>query len=174
MDIITHLTKEHREAEGLMASLSESEPGPARNALIRELETALAVHMAVEEQFLYPIVVERIGAEDADEANNEHDLARDSVATLWQMADEPGFGAAVDSLKGGIGHHVEEEEQDLFPKLREVAATHLAKMDPERLEAPVEATRAELYEKARAAGVEGRSTMTKDELANAVAGVDPS
>ena len=35
MDIITHLTKEHREAEGLMASLSESEPGPARNALIR-------------------------------------------------------------------------------------------------------------------------------------------
>ena len=58
MDIITHLTKEHREAEGLMASLSESEPGPARNALIRELETALAVHMAVEEQFLYPIVVE--------------------------------------------------------------------------------------------------------------------
>ena len=61
-----------------------------------------------------------------------------------------------------------------FPKLREVAATDLAKMDPERLEAAVEATRAELYEKARAAGVEGRSTMTKDELASAVAGVDLS
>ncbi len=174
MDIIEHLTQEHREAERLLAALKESDPGPGRNDLIRELETALAVHMAVEEQFLYPIVVERIGAEDAEEATNEHDLARDGIATLWEMADQPGFGAAVDSLSGGIDHHVEEEEQELFPELRQVAAADLAAMDPERLEAAVESTRAELYEKARAAGVEGRSTMSKDELANAVAGVDGS
>lgn len=170
MDVIEHLTEEHRKAEQLMQQLGASEPGAERDRLIGELEEALTVHMAVEEEFLYPIVAEVIGSEDAEEADAEHDLARDGLATLREMASQPGFGAAVDMLKGGIGHHVEEEEQELFPKLRAEAGDRIAGLDPEKLEALAGATRDELYEQAKAKGVEGRSTMTKAELADAVEG----
>jgi hypothetical protein len=35
------------------------------------------------------------------------------------MVQMPGFGAAVEMLKGGISHHVEEEETQLLPELKE-------------------------------------------------------
>jgi iron-sulfur cluster repair protein YtfE (RIC family) len=168
MDILEHLTEEHRKAEQLMEQLGLSEPGPDRSALIDELEEALAIHMAVEEQFLYPIVEEAIGSEEADEANAEHGLARQGLGVLRTKASEPGFGAAVDMLKGGITHHVDEEENELFPQLRQKAGDRLALLDPEKLEKVAGATREALYKAAREQGVEGRSTMTKAELADAV------
>jgi iron-sulfur cluster repair protein YtfE (RIC family) len=171
VDIITHLTKEHREVEGLLNSLAESEPGAGRNRLIEELDRSLSVHMLVEEQFVYPIVERVIDKESETEAEVEHSLARDGLTKLHELADEPGFGAAVDMLKAGIAHHVKEEEEELFPELRQRAAADVEELDPERLETQVRAdgqTRDELYEQARAADIDGRSNMTKDQLAQAV------
>lgn len=169
MNVLDHLVEEHRKVEALMASLAKTDPGSTRDRLVDELEEALATHMAVEEEFLYPIVAERIGSEDAEEAENEHELTRQGLATLREMADEPGFGAALEAVKGGISHHVEEEETDMFPELRKVAGDAIAAMDPEALEAVAGATREQLYERARVAGVAGRSKMSKSELADAVA-----
>ncbi len=177
MDLLEHLTEEHRTAERLLDQLDNSEPGAERDRLVGELDTALRRHMAVEEQFLYPIVKEVIGEDDVTEAENEHELAREGLDNLADLADEGGFGAVVEMLKAGIGHHVEEEENDMFPELRERAAAQIAELDPEQLEARVERsgtsssdgpTKAELYEQAQDADVEGRSTMTKDELAAAL------
>lgn len=174
-DVLDHLTEEHREVERLLGRLADSEPGAARDRLVEEVTSSLRTHMAVEEQFLYPIVREVIGEDDAAEAENEHQLARDGLAQLDDLADEGGFGAAVDMLTAGIAHHVEEEEHDMFPQLRERAAEQLAELDPERLEARVKgsgaddgATKAELYEQAKDADIEGRSTMSKAELAEAL------
>lgn len=181
MDVLEHLTDEHRTAEQLMATLADSEPGAERDRTLDELEEALTTHMAVEERFVYPLARQVVGEEDEQGAENEHDLARDGLATLRRLKDEPGFGAAVEMLQGGIGHHVQEEENEIFPQLREQAADELAALgSPEELESQVRAggsgegaadegpTKAELYEQAKDQGVEGRSTMSKDELARAV------
>jgi hemerythrin superfamily protein len=172
MDVIEHLTEEHRKAEQLMERLGQSDPGPARDGIVDQLEEALAVHMAVEEQFLYPIVESALGSEETAEANAEHDLAREGLTIVRDMQAEAGFGAAVDMLKGGVAHHVHEEEGELFPRLRAVAADQLARLDPEKLEKVAGATRDQLYEAARNQDIEGRSTMTKSELAAAVTGAD--
>jgi hypothetical protein len=37
---------------------------------------------------------------------------------MAKMVGKPGFGAAVDMVEAGIKHHVEEEETEVFPKLR--------------------------------------------------------
>jgi hemerythrin-like domain-containing protein len=176
MDLLDHLTEEHRTAEELLSQLEDTEPGAERDRLIAELDDALRTHMGVEERFLYPIVREIIGDDDAAEAENEHQLARDGLQQLTDLSDEGGFGAAVEMLKAGIQHHVEEEEGEMFPQLRERAGDQLAELDPEQLEAQVRAggsgddgpTKAELYERAKEADVEGRSTMSKDELAAAL------
>ena len=79
------------------------------------------------------------------------------------MIGQPGFGATVEMVKAGISHHVEEEENEAFPKLRETLG-----LVGVELAGSVEPTKEELYEKAQEAGVEGRSSMSKDELAEAV------
>lgn len=169
MDLLEHLTKEHREVEAMIATLEKTDPGAERNKLIDELTKALHVHMEVEEQFLYPITAEVLGKEEATEGNVEHDLAREGIKKLHELRDKPGFAAALDMVKAGIGHHVEDEEDEMFPQLRQKAPGRIAGLDPHKLEQVIDLTREQLYDKAKKAGVEGRSDMTRDELARAVA-----
>lgn len=117
-DPIALLKKDHREVEAMLKVLSASKPGARRQATVKKLASALQLHMRIEENDIYPLVAERIGEEDAEEANNEHMLARDGVAKLEELDSEPGFGAAVAMLTAGIKHHVKEEEQELFPELK--------------------------------------------------------
>jgi len=175
MDVIDHLTEEHRNAEALMAKLADTDAGDERDQLVAELTDALSTHMAVEEQFVYPIVTEVIGEETETEAETEHGLARDGLAKLAELRDQPGFGAALEMVKAGIAHHVDEEEHQVFPELRAKAADRLAELDPEQLQAKVDTgspdldlTKEELYRQAQQADISGRSSMTKDELAQAV------
>src|SRR4051812_28237518 len=160
MDILEHLSEEHRKAERLMEQLLRSEQGDERDKLIGELDKALDTHMRVEERFLYPIVAEAIDEDTEDEAEIEHSLARQGLAKLQELGREPGFAAAVEMLQAGIGHHVREEESEIFPKLRERAGDQLSQLDPEQLEAAVthdDKSRDDLYEAAKEAGIEGRS-----------------
>jgi iron-sulfur cluster repair protein YtfE (RIC family) len=174
-DLLSKLVQEHREVEALLDRLADSEEGAERQQLLTELESSLATHMAVEEQFVYPLVKQHLEAEKAEEANNEHDLAREGVAKAKELASEPGFGAAIEMLKGGITHHVHEEEGELFPELRAKAQSDIDALgDPVVLESKVQAstgqaTKDELYEQAKELDIEGRSTMTKEELQKAVA-----
>ena len=118
-DPMTILKADHREAKRLLTALADSEEGPERERMCAEVTKALTLHMELEERLLYPLVRSMIGEEDAEEANIEHGLAREGVATMGGMVDKPGFGAAVEMLKGGILHHVEEEEGELLPELKD-------------------------------------------------------
>src|SRR4051812_26233394 len=118
-DPMTILKADHREAKRLLTALADSEEGPERERMCDEVTTALTLHMELEERLLYPLVQSMIGEEDAEEANIEHGLAREGVATMGSMVSKPGFGAAVEMLKGGIMHHVEEEEGEILPTLKD-------------------------------------------------------
>lgn len=170
-DVLTHLVEEHRKVERLLAQLKDSDPGAERQRLFDELTSSLRTHMSVEERFVYPIMAEHLGEEETSDATDEHELARSGLEEARQRLEEGAFAAAVEILEAGIGHHVEEEESELFPKLREKAGDQLAQMEPDDLEAKVEAdgpTRDELYARAKAIDLPGRSEMTKDELQQAL------
>jgi len=47
---------------------------------------------------------EQLDHETAEEAEIEHGLAREGITKLNELVSAPGFGAAVEMLKGGIGH----------------------------------------------------------------------
>jgi hemerythrin superfamily protein len=117
-DPVVLLKKQHREAEALLKELAAGKPGARRRSQVSKLEKALALHMQLEEELVYPLVAKIIGDEEAQEAEIEHGLARDGLAKMVELTDEPGFGAAVAMLTAGIKHHVNEEEHELFPDLK--------------------------------------------------------
>jgi hypothetical protein len=118
-DPMTILKADHREVKKMLTSLAESEEGPERQKMAAEVEAALALHMQIEEQLVYPGVAEYVGREDEEEAEIEHGLARDGLAKMMDMVDMPGFGAVAQMLLGGIEHHVEEEESEILPALKD-------------------------------------------------------
>jgi hypothetical protein len=116
------LKADHREAEKLMEQLGETEEGPEREALLDELTMKLTAHMEMEERIVYGPVAKHVGAEDEEEAEIEHKLTRETLRKLREMVAMPGFGAVVDMLKGGVSHHVKEEETELLPDLKDAAS----------------------------------------------------
>jgi hypothetical protein len=95
--------------------------------------------------------------------------------------DDPGFGAALDSVKAGVMHHVKEEEGEIFPALRKEGTVLVDIATPftqRRLDLgmpmPASAlaaasTKEELLHEASNAEIKGASSMSKDELAEALA-----
>ena len=112
------LKADHREVEKLLDKLADSEEGAEREQMVEELVTKLSAHMEAEESIVYPSV-------KPTSARRTKRRPRSSMAWLArtregpQMVEMPGFGAAVEMLKGGITHHVEEEEIELLPELKD-------------------------------------------------------
>jgi iron-sulfur cluster repair protein YtfE (RIC family) len=139
MDVLKHLTQEHRKVETMLAVLADSEPGQEREETVGDLEDALRTHMLVEERYVYPIVKSDLGTDEFVGANNEHDLTRAGLEELRNLMDQPGFGGAVEALAGGLHHHVDEEENQIFPALRDKATAKIEALgDPDQLETAVE------------------------------------
>jgi hemerythrin-like domain-containing protein len=117
-DPIAILKRDHREVSEMLKQLSDSKPGAARRRTTQKVTAALQLHMAIEEELVYPMVAERVGSEEEQEAEIEHDLARTGLEKMNELVDEPGFGAAVAMVTAGIKHHVKEEETEVFPELK--------------------------------------------------------
>ena len=115
---MTILKSDHREVMKLLVALGESGEGSEREAMVGELQAALALHMQIEEQLVYPLVAEHVGEDDEEEAEIEHTLAREGLEKVTSMVSAPGFGAVIEMLRAGIKHHVDEEEREILPELK--------------------------------------------------------
>lgn len=136
---------------------------------------------------LYPLVRSRLndGEDLLEHSLQEHQEAKQVLAQIEQTdVTDTQFDIKVHELIQEVRHHVEEEESDMLPRLKQaVSEEELAQLGMQlrmaKSHAPVspsmdgdttgDMTKDELYEKARQMDVEGRSEMTKEELARAVA-----
>jgi hemerythrin-like domain-containing protein len=117
-DPVAILKRDHREAAAMLKELAAGKPGAARRKLNDKVVGALSLHMEIEEDLVYPLVTQYVGEEESQEASLEHDLARDVMAKMCELVDQPGYGAALAMLTAGIKHHVKEEETEVFPELK--------------------------------------------------------
>ena len=97
-----------------------------RQDLVRRISTELAVHVHIEEQIFYPRV-RAVGREIKDEVLEgleEHHVIKRALAELAGMAPEDErFDAKVQVLKENVEHHVEEEESEMFPRVRKALSS---------------------------------------------------
>jgi len=114
---IVMLQADHRRVEALFASIQGTDDGE-RSEFVKQLLSSLRVHMELEENHVYPLLAHKVDADLAEEAEVEHQLARDGLAQLEELTpEEPGFDGALAMVMAGIEHHVMEEESEAFPRL---------------------------------------------------------
>jgi hemerythrin-like domain-containing protein len=122
-DAIALLKKDH----ATVSAMFEQYDKLGDKALAKKLKLArtickeLKVHTQIEEEIFYPATREALPKEDdlLDEAQVEHDGAKKLIAELDAMM--PGddlFDAKVTVLSEYIKHHVKEEHEEMFPKVR--------------------------------------------------------
>jgi hemerythrin superfamily protein len=120
MDAIEMLEEQHQDIEDLFDEL-ESAAASDKQDLFDELADQLTVHALIEELHFYPAVKARRTEDILLESLEEHLAIKRLLADLLQL--DPSnelFAAKLEVLKEQVEHHVTEEEDELFPKVRKV------------------------------------------------------
>ena len=150
MDALMLLTADHNRVRGLFTrfeTAKESKDVAQMTELAALIATELQVHAAIEEEILYPWAQE-LGDEIKEiitEAYEEHKVANDLVAEITSMTpDAESWAAKVTVLMENVEHHAEEEEKELFPKLRRATDATGLRVLAEQLEERKEELKAEM------------------------------
>jgi hemerythrin superfamily protein len=120
-DIVDDIITDHREVEEVFTEI-EKGAGGAKRDLVEHVIAELVRHSVAEEQYLYPVARRVLpdGDKLADHELEEHAEAERVMKSLEQTdADDPEFDELTRKLIDAVRHHIEDEEKDLLPKLRE-------------------------------------------------------
>ncbi|GAC1336135.1 MAG: hemerythrin domain-containing protein [Myxococcales bacterium] len=133
MDAIVLLQQDHRTVESLFKQYEAlgDRAQQAKKKVAQKIIRELAVHASIEEMLFYPAIraaakaKETKANEAADdlvlESLEEHHVVKWTLAELEKMnPEDERFDAKMTVLMESVRHHVEEEEQDLFPKARKM------------------------------------------------------
>jgi len=124
VDAITLLKDQHHDVEKLFKQFEQAgDRAHARKRdLVDRIIEALSKHAAIEEQLFYPVTKETVPAveDEVRESLEEHHIVKWTLSELETLdpADEQ-FDAKVTVLIEHVRHHVKEEENEYFPKVRD-------------------------------------------------------
>jgi hemerythrin superfamily protein len=122
-DAIVLLRNDHTEVRKLFREFQKPATTDARKGtIVKRVIELLTVHTYIENEVMYPQVRDLLPdlEDDILESYEEHHVADVLVMELSQMS--PGderFEAKTTVLIENVTHHMDEEEQDWFPKVRE-------------------------------------------------------
>ena len=122
MHALTLLTQDHNNVNTLFERF-EVATDPAERRRIADLVIEhLSVHAAVEEQLFYPAVREAVppAGDTVLEGLEEHHVVKWTLSELEKLAPtDERFVAKMTVLIDSVRQHVHEEEDELFPQIRE-------------------------------------------------------
>jgi len=188
MDALSLLTADHNRVRGLFARFEAAHEGgdtAAAADLAANILIELDVHTQIEEEIFYPAV--RTDQELNDlvaEGMEEHHVVKELGAEIRSLSpDDEAWAAKCKVVIENVEHHLEEEEEEMFPMVRKAFTAESLEGIGQSLEArkaqlgaPTAAdkehlTVEQLHELATAQQIPGRSEMKREEL---VATVSPT
>ena len=156
-DAITVLKEDHKKVKKLFREFKQASGAKAKKRISDTVVEELTVHTYLENEVMYP----RIRAllpdleDDILESYEEHHVADVLCLELSEMdADDERLEPKFTVLAESVSHHIEEEEDSWFPKVRkELSRTQLAEIGEEmermRPSAPKDPHEPKAKEKAR-------------------------
>jgi hemerythrin superfamily protein len=124
VDAITLLKNDHKAVKKLFREFEQAhkKDAPGRDEIAAQIVEELSVHAAIEEEILYPTVRKEVPdlEDEILESLEEHHGVKWTCLEITQMnpSDER-YDAKVIVLSEHVNHHVREEEESWFPKVRE-------------------------------------------------------
>ena len=130
MNALEFLKQDHQEAMSLIDQLEMSDQDAASNQsktlLFNQLKQALTLHTRMEEQLLYPALQNNeLTGDIISEAYEEHQTVDEILSEMSGIAaTNDDFSNKLAELRENIEHHVEEEENEMFPKAEQILGEH--------------------------------------------------
>lgn len=122
IDALELLTMQHDEVDELIGQIEDTDDPSEKLGLFNELADKLAAHATMEEKVFYPAVMADKTEEMLVEATEEHLSVKRLLADMLELdVEDEHFDAKLSVLKEQVRHHArEEEEGELFPKVRKM------------------------------------------------------
>ncbi|HKY05967.1 MAG TPA: hemerythrin domain-containing protein [Blastocatellia bacterium] len=124
MNVLEFLKQDHQEAMSMMGLIENANTGgqQVKMDLFNQLKGALTLHTRMEEQIFYPELENHQETRDLiREAYSEHQEVDELLAEISALSPTSGdFSDKFTELKDSVEHHVDEEENQLFPKVRQI------------------------------------------------------
>jgi hemerythrin superfamily protein len=128
-DAISMLMDDHQAVDHLFRRFESSREGgsPAeQRLLIEQMTQELTLHAEIEEEVFYPAVRRLLAQGDqlVEECLHEHAEVKGLLTDISSSDPEStGYDPKVMTLIGDVRHHVNEEESEILPKLRQAIGT---------------------------------------------------
>jgi hypothetical protein len=114
------LKKQHTKVDALFARFEKAKKAADKAAIFEEIAANLVAHDAIEREIFYPACEEELGmTETLGEALVEHGVVEFMVYRADQNLHNDTLAHHVKVLKEVVEHHVEEEEEEFFPKVED-------------------------------------------------------
>jgi iron-sulfur cluster repair protein YtfE (RIC family) len=121
MDALELLKQDHQKVKGLFKE-TEGAENSRKKQLFDQIDTELEIHAQIEETIFYPAIEQHEELQDiVAEARGEHAEVKTLLQEIEQLgSDMEGFNSTLTELIETVEHHIEEEEDDMFVKVREL------------------------------------------------------
>lgn len=114
------IRQDHKKVEGLFKKFKQTSGNKAKRRIAENAMLELEVHAALEEEIFYPAVEKEVDGAMVEEARDEHQTVKDLIAELKGIDDaDEEFKTKFSELVENVKHHVEEEQNEMLPKVEE-------------------------------------------------------
>ncbi|HEX7315358.1 MAG TPA: hemerythrin domain-containing protein [Pyrinomonadaceae bacterium] len=152
MNAFQLLKEDHQKVSGIFQQLEPTteRAEKTRTELFAKLNEELTIHAKVEEAVFYPAIKQAAETREIVlEGFEEHHVVKLLLKELESLpVDTEQWTAKLKVLQENVEHHVEEEEQEMFQKARQV----LSEDDINRLGAEMEQMKQQLQSQTKSAG----------------------
>ncbi|HZS07312.1 MAG TPA: hemerythrin domain-containing protein [Blastocatellia bacterium] len=122
MDALELLKQDHRKVAELFDQVEATGEEKEHQQLFAQIKTELETHTHIEETILYPALQQREELKDMVlEALEEHKQVKTLIREIEGLSKgSERFDAKLKVMGENVEHHVEEEEDEMFPKVKKL------------------------------------------------------
>lgn len=140
MDAVQLIRQDHEKVKNLFFDFEMAPAGQPeqRRHLAEQIIRELMVHERIEEEIFYPAFRDAMGKRaqgDVEHALEEHHLVDTLIAQLTAIdLNDPDFEGLMRVLRENVEHHIQDEEESMLTKARDVMGDDVARVGADMLE----------------------------------------
>ncbi len=118
MNALELLKEDHQRVSALFDQIEQASEMADRRRAFEKVRRALESHSHIEEIVFYPFFQNKSEFRDLiEEAYEEHQEMKVLLDEIEECTDPDDFEDKIDELIDSVQHHVDEEENELFPRI---------------------------------------------------------